>query len=867
MQSVTHRIGLALSGGGFRASLYHLGLVRFLRDAGLLSRVTHITSVSGGSIFAAHLLLNWDRYSGSPSEFDAVASEFMSCVRLDLRNRIIRRVPLTLPFRWPRRLLGFSNRKLTRTGMLEYHYEKFLYGDKSLFELPERPALHILATNLSEGCLCSFNRNGLLMVRRRAGNSFHVDRIHIGLATVAMAVTASSAFPGFFPPLELTGANVGANPGEFGRQAFTDGAVFDNLGVRMFRCLERSLLAESPLCPEDFYDFHAVVEALSAASISAEETPLRRLAQLLVAACGRPQLLSLAPVCAVDGAGLKSAAASDSFARAASSSDGRDGNGETALVSVLWDLLRDHQFYHEPLFAGLKPADPDADALFCISRRHGQILDADDQLWLNRHLIDAAFRQATGRACLRRLNSGLDGVLVSDVGKSMEVQANRRAGGLLRTAARATDILMDRVWQLEMETFLGTPGFVFAPMTDIVEPCEDPTALHPEIQRQAAKTRTDLDRFSPLEISSLVRHGYCVGRKACRAHPELFGSDLPKNPPWDPIPGPRDTSNTVSVPVRANGRSPEPAPATVEARNLQASAARRIWSTLPDRRDWTTYIYVPLIIPILTLLPYFAFKYYQKSHRLNQLIQAISQGSPDLEAMSRLLDHGSEPRWPSVAAEEVAKLDEPDINGFEIIQDSWITDLRRWKPVVPGRSDTDAYVHHYRRLMVSKTPDNAGNDVFRWTLLALDPKANFRFSRQELQAKLRKCMNVDSSAPGERACRWEADFSFRNVPVGDPVHLIVEYQSAGLFLQHSENTTTVPLNVRADTAELTAWILMPEGKEYANFHVIRHEKGRRDKVERVRVISEYLATDYTILAFKLLSLVADYDYEVIWTYR
>ena len=58
------KIGLALSGGGFRASLYHLGLLRFLRDAGALSQVTHITSVSGGSIMAAHLVLNWDRYNG-----------------------------------------------------------------------------------------------------------------------------------------------------------------------------------------------------------------------------------------------------------------------------------------------------------------------------------------------------------------------------------------------------------------------------------------------------------------------------------------------------------------------------------------------------------------------------------------------------------------------------------------------------------------------------------------------------------------------------------------------------------------------------------------------------------------------------------
>ena len=102
------KIGLALSGGGFRASLYHLGLVRFLRDAGILSQVSHITSVSGGSILAAHLVLNWDRYNGSANEFDAAASEFLSFVRLDVRNRIIRRFPLALPLRWPRWLLGLG---------------------------------------------------------------------------------------------------------------------------------------------------------------------------------------------------------------------------------------------------------------------------------------------------------------------------------------------------------------------------------------------------------------------------------------------------------------------------------------------------------------------------------------------------------------------------------------------------------------------------------------------------------------------------------------------------------------------------------------------------------------------------------------
>src|SRR3954469_9797705 len=153
------KIGLALSGGGFRATLYHLGLARFLRDADILGQVTHITSVSGGSIIAAHLALTWKSYTGSAEDFDQAASQLLAFPRLDIRNRILRRFPLGLVWRWPRRLLGLSNRQLTRPGLLENQYKTLLYGDKSLFELPERPQLHILATNISDGCLCSFNRD------------------------------------------------------------------------------------------------------------------------------------------------------------------------------------------------------------------------------------------------------------------------------------------------------------------------------------------------------------------------------------------------------------------------------------------------------------------------------------------------------------------------------------------------------------------------------------------------------------------------------------------------------------------------------------------------------------------------------------
>jgi predicted acylesterase/phospholipase RssA len=861
-----NRYGLALSGGGFRAVLYHLGLIRFLRDAGILPRVTHICSVSGGSIVAAHLVLNWDRYNGSPGEFDTAAEELLSFLRLDVRNRIVRRFPLALLLHWPRRLLGLSNRKLTRTGLLEYHYQQYLYGDTSLFELPVRPELHILATNLSEGCLCSFNRSGLMMMHRQSGDSVRLDRTQIGLGTVPMAVTASSAFPGFFPPAELTGADVGAG-GEFGVQAYTDGGVFDNLGFRMFRCLERPLLAETPLSCDDFFDVEAVVEALSDAGKSSEETPFRRVGQIMLAACSRPDLLSLPNGGRSGGPALEPLRGPGQLASQAhlpsSEPEAGKSNGQDVVLPILGDVLRHYQLYREPLFGGLKPLDPDAEALLRASRRGDRTLNASDQAWLNRQLLEAAFRQATGRPCFRRLTSALDGILVSDVGKRIEVEGSRRASGLIHTAMRATDIIWDRVTQLETDIFHDTPGFVFAQITDVVEPADDSTALHPEIQRQAVSVRTDFDRFSNLEISVLVRHGYCVGRKACRAHPHLFGAESPDGAPWDPIPGPSTTVH--SVPGAGHGPSTHPVADTVTARTMQGSALRRVWSTLLDRRDWTSYVYVPLLVPILVMMPYLAFKFHERSKRLNYLLESFSQGSQDFAQMSQLIEGRQQP-WIGAPAEPVGTFGKADLAGFQILQDSRIFDLRSWKPGKSGKSDPSSLVFCYRRLKVAKMPGSVGNDVFHAELHAASPKTAVRFPPQQLQPKL-SMSRVQSSNPADEGCDWRASYDFAHVPVGKFVDLITEYHTPGEYLQRGGNDTVLVFPIRADTAEMTAWILMPEGKEYQSFSIVRYDTAKPEKVEAVEVVTEYLRDDLTIIAFKLLSLKSGYTYVVGWTYR
>ena len=63
------KIGLALSGGGYRAAAYHIGALRALHKLGILDNVDVISSVSGGSIIAAYYALYDGSYNGFEEAF------------------------------------------------------------------------------------------------------------------------------------------------------------------------------------------------------------------------------------------------------------------------------------------------------------------------------------------------------------------------------------------------------------------------------------------------------------------------------------------------------------------------------------------------------------------------------------------------------------------------------------------------------------------------------------------------------------------------------------------------------------------------------------------------------------------------------
>jgi esterase/lipase superfamily enzyme/predicted acylesterase/phospholipase RssA len=229
-----HNIGLCLSGGGLRATFFHLGLLRFLYEANLLSRVRRICSVSAGSIIAAHLVTYWGEYNGSPEQFDRAASELLSFGRLDLRGRVLRRWSLSFVFPLIRLM---PRRFWDRTALLQRYYSAYLFKGRTLSSLEgaseaaSAPELHILATSMTTGDLYSFTKDGLWAERGQGP-----QLIRSGLLPLGIAVAASSAFPPLFPPVQISQEMLDATDAEmpYGPELLTDGGIFDNLGVRHF---------------------------------------------------------------------------------------------------------------------------------------------------------------------------------------------------------------------------------------------------------------------------------------------------------------------------------------------------------------------------------------------------------------------------------------------------------------------------------------------------------------------------------------------------------------------------------------------------------------------------------------------------------
>jgi NTE family protein len=217
---------LCLSGGGYRAMLFHLGALWRLNELGYLEKLDRVSSVSGGSIAAGVLAKHWDAL-----EFDGGrAGNFAELVAADIHSLAMRTIDAWAVLRGLAWFGPIGDRVAAA-------YKRHVFGGMKLSDLPDEPRFVFNATNLQTGSLWRFSKP--YMADYKVGQ---VLRPELELAT---AVAASSAFPPFLSPLKLKlreGEVVGF-PGQaedppFFREPYTrevvlsDGGVYDNLGLQ-----------------------------------------------------------------------------------------------------------------------------------------------------------------------------------------------------------------------------------------------------------------------------------------------------------------------------------------------------------------------------------------------------------------------------------------------------------------------------------------------------------------------------------------------------------------------------------------------------------------------------------------------------------
>jgi NTE family protein len=215
-------IGLCLSGGGYRAMLFHVGALWRLYESGLLKQAKRISSISGGSITAGLLALKWSRLPGDPT---AGRADFVREVVGPIRGLADHTLDVS-------GVVGGILLSGSIADRVARAYTEHLYGDATLQDLPDDPRFVINATNVQSGALWRFSKPYMA--------DYRVGMVENPTVRLAVVVAASSAFPPVLSPLilDLDPAAFKPNSGDdlqkepYNDEAvLTDGGVYDNLGL------------------------------------------------------------------------------------------------------------------------------------------------------------------------------------------------------------------------------------------------------------------------------------------------------------------------------------------------------------------------------------------------------------------------------------------------------------------------------------------------------------------------------------------------------------------------------------------------------------------------------------------------------------
>ena len=218
-------MALSLSGGGYRAMLFHIGSLWRLNELGYLKGLKRISSVSGGSITAGMLGLKWGQLGFGANNVAAnYVTEVVAPIRA-LAGTTIDRTSILRGIFTP----GSISDKVANA------YREHLFDNATLQDLPDdasAPRFVINATSVQTGALFRFSRPYIA--------DYHVGRVLNPTVELAVAVAASSAFPPVLSPCTIefdpaswvaSGSEDLHRPPYTSRAVLSDGGVYDNLGL------------------------------------------------------------------------------------------------------------------------------------------------------------------------------------------------------------------------------------------------------------------------------------------------------------------------------------------------------------------------------------------------------------------------------------------------------------------------------------------------------------------------------------------------------------------------------------------------------------------------------------------------------------
>ncbi len=264
------KIGLALSGGGFRASLFHIGVLARLAELDLLRDVEYLSCVSGGSIIGAHYYLEVRNLLHSKADADITRQDYLDIVER-LQKDFLAGVQTNIRVRvlsdfWANAKMIYSN-DYSRTNRLGELYEEMLFSriqpaptatgefilsdlkvqpkdetagfspkDQNWRRAAKVPILVLNATPLNTGHNWQFTTTWMGEPPAEAGSeidaNYRLRRMYYEDAPaphdkmrLGYAVAASSCVPGLFEPLPLNGLYKDK------AVRLVDGGVHDNQGA------------------------------------------------------------------------------------------------------------------------------------------------------------------------------------------------------------------------------------------------------------------------------------------------------------------------------------------------------------------------------------------------------------------------------------------------------------------------------------------------------------------------------------------------------------------------------------------------------------------------------------------------------------